>query len=174
MGRLGGNSKAPAQSTDSALQSALRALMTPELCASEVMETVPLVTRFMRSRVSHVKSAPSIAQIRALGFLTRNPGASLSVVADHLCVTKATASATIERMVQHGLVNRSEDPKERRCVVLTITTAGAKHYQLAREVAQTAVAEVLSQLPESKLREITEGLTVLREAFNESNHRDEK
>src|SRR5271169_2944547 len=98
MSRMGGNSKPAVPPAPSSLQSALAGLITPELCASTVVDAVPLVNRFMRSQVSkHLKSAASMAQVRTLAYLTRNPGASLSELADHLCVTKATASATIER-----------------------------------------------------------------------------
>lgn len=149
-----------ALSTDSAV--------TPDTCASAVVDAIPPVTRFMRAEVGRQLGSPaSMAQIRSLGFLMRNPGASLSALAEHLCVTRATASATIERMVQHGLVERAEDPNERRFVALTVTPSGVERFQAARQVARSAVSEILATLPESKLRTLVEGLQVLQEAFRE-------
>jgi hypothetical protein len=59
--------------------------ITPDLCAREVMETVPLVMRFIRTEMRS-RRAPSLSvpQFRVLTFLSRRPGAPLSSVAEHL------------------------------------------------------------------------------------------
>ena len=61
--------------------------ITPELCAREVMETVPLVMRFIRMEMRS-RRAPSLSvpQFRVLTFLSHKPGAPLSSVAEHLGV----------------------------------------------------------------------------------------
>src|SRR5262245_66456418 len=107
--------------------------ITPELCAREVMETVPLVMRFIRMEMRS-RRAPSLSvpQFRVLTFLSRRPGAPLSGVAEHLGVTRSTASAIIERLVRRRLVSRTAHPQERRCVVLTLTPTGAQHLQPGR------------------------------------------
>jgi hypothetical protein len=62
-------------------------VITSNQCAREVMETVPLVMRFihteMRSRRAPLLSVP---QFRVLTFLSGRPGAPLSSVAEHLGV----------------------------------------------------------------------------------------
>src|SRR5215470_14895794 len=148
MARARGNPERSTLKDTGGLASVVAETDSPAGCAEEVMDTVPLVMRFMRAEVRrHEKTASSVTQIRVLAFLKRNPGASLSGVADHLCVTRATASATIERMVRRGLVDRSDNPNERRCIVLTATAAGEEHYRRARRVAQAAVAGKLASLP---------------------------
>lgn len=142
--------------------------LTSELCALKVMETVPLVMQFMRAEMRHQGATDlSVPQFRALAFLNRHPGASLSDLAEHLGVTKATASATVERLVRRGLVNRADDPQERRRLVLTLTPSGVIHLQQAREATHSSVTEVLAALPEAKLLQITQALAFLEEAFNE-------
>ena len=97
-----------------------------EECAARVMETIPLLMRFIRADMrSHNADSLSIPQLRSLAFINRNPGASLSLVAEHLGVTCATASTTIERLVQRNLVERTDNPQERRRVVLNLTKEGA-------------------------------------------------
>ncbi|MFX4639379.1 helix-turn-helix domain-containing protein, partial [Acinetobacter baumannii] len=74
-----------------------------------MIETIPAVMRFLRTKVKdHAGSSTSLPQIRTLGFLSMNPGASLSKVAEHLGVSNATASAVVDRLVQKGLVERKE------------------------------------------------------------------
>jgi DNA-binding MarR family transcriptional regulator len=142
--------------------------ITPDRCAREVMETVPLVMRFIRMEMRS-RRAPSLSvpQFRVLTFLSRRPGAPLSSVAEHLGVARSTASATVDRLVRRKLVSRTAHPEERRSVVLTLTPAGAQHLQHAREAASGRMAKVLTGLPPADLLQVTQGLTLLGRAFKE-------
>ena len=138
---------------------------TPELCAREVMETVPLVMRFIRTEMRS-RRAPSLSvpQFRVLTFLSHEPGAPLSSVAEHLGVTRSTASAIVDRLVRRQLVSRTVHPQERRCVVLTLTTAGAQHLQQARDDSCAHIAQVLAGLSAADLLQVTAGLALLGKA----------
>jgi len=142
--------------------------ITPDLCAREVMETVPLVMRFIRTEMRS-RRAPSLSvpQFRVLTFLSRTPGAPLSSVAQHLGVARSTASAIVDRLVRRKLVSRATHPEERRSVVLALTPAGAQHFQQAREAAAARMAKVLAGLPAADLLQVTQGLTLLGGAFKE-------
>jgi len=139
---------------------------TPELCAREVMETVPVVMRFIRMEMRS-RRAPSLSvpQFRVLTFLSRRPGAPLSSVAEHLGVARSTASATVDRLVRRQLVSRTTHPEERRSVVLTLTPVGAQQLQQAREAAATQMSKVLAGLPAVELSQVIQGLTLLGSAF---------
>jgi DNA-binding MarR family transcriptional regulator len=150
------------------MQSQAATAFGPEVCAREVMETVPLVMRFIRTEMRS-RRAPSLSvpQFRVLAFLSRAPGAPLTSVAQHLGVARSTASATVDRLVRRKLVNRAKHPEERRSVVLTLTPAGAQHLQQAREATLARMAKVLAGLSAADLGQVTEGLTLLGGAFKE-------
>lgn len=150
------------------MKSQVATAITPELCAREVMETVPLVMRFIRAEMRS-RRAPSLSipQFRVLTFLSRAPGAPLSGVAEHLGVARSTASATVDRLVRRKLVSRTAHPLERRYVVLTLTPVGAQHLQQAREAACARMAKVFTGLSNADLLQVTEGLTLLDNAFKE-------
>jgi DNA-binding MarR family transcriptional regulator len=136
--------------------------ITPEQCAAEVMETIPLVMQFLRTEMrSQNSSVLSVPQFRALTFLNRNPGASLSDLAEHLGVTRATASAITERLVQRNLVDRTERPQERRHVVLKLTKAGSEYLQQIRGTTRTKIARMFVGLSEAQRLRIVEGLAIL-------------
>lgn len=141
---------------------------TAELCAREVMETVPLVTRFIRAEMcSRWAPSLSVPQFHVLTFLNREPGSSLSHVADHLGVTRSTASVVVDRLVRRKLVKRTTHPQERRCVVLSLTATGAQYLVQARDAACAHITSVLEKLSEADLRNITEGLNILGSAFKD-------
>jgi DNA-binding MarR family transcriptional regulator len=141
---------------------------TPESCACQVMETVPLVMRFIRMEMRS-RRAPSLSvpQFRVLTFLSHKPGAPLSSVAEHLGVARSTASAIVDRLVRRKLVSRTTHPEERRSVVLTLTPAGAQHFQQAREAASARMAKVLAGLSTADLLLVAQGLTLLGSALQE-------
>ncbi len=57
---------------------------TSEKCAANVMETLPIVMRFIRADMQARKFTElSIPQFRTLAFLDRNPGASSIFVTVH-------------------------------------------------------------------------------------------
>ena len=139
--------------------------ITPEQCAAQVMETIPLVMQFLRSEMrSHNTPDLSVPQFRALSFLNRHPGASLSELAEHLGVTRATASAITDRLVQRCLVDRRERPESRRHVVLNTTEAGSEYLQQIRQITRSQIAKMFANLSEAQLRQIVEGLEMLSDA----------
>lgn len=140
----------------------------PEQCASQLMEVMPLVMGFIRTQMrSQSASLLSVPQFRALAFLNRHPGSSLSNLAEHLGVTRPTASAMIERLVQRGFVNRTEHPQERRHIDLKLTEAGLTYLQQIREKTRNQIAAKLSSLSKAQLTSLTEGIAVLHQVFEE-------
>jgi DNA-binding MarR family transcriptional regulator len=142
---------------------------TPDACAHAVMETVPMVMRFIRAEMRrHGAPLLSVPQLRALAFLHRNPGACLFHVADHLGVTRPTASVIVDRLVRRGLLARSEDPRERRRIVLTLTPKGRRLLEQARSATRSWMAGVLAPLSRATLRQIEEGVSLLGSAFKQA------
>jgi DNA-binding MarR family transcriptional regulator len=139
-------------------------------CATELMEAMPSVMQFIRAEMrSQSASLLSVPQFRVLAFLSLHPGASLSEVAEHLGVTRATASAMTERLVQRGLVNRSTHPQERRQVELTLTTEGLTHLQQSREKTRDKIAVLMAGLTEEQLGNLSRGLAILKQVFTATN-----
>jgi DNA-binding MarR family transcriptional regulator len=145
---------------------------TAECCAHEIMETVPRVMRFIRREMRrHGSPHLSVPQLRTLVFLNLYPGADLSSVADHLGVTRPTASAIVNRLVQRGLVNRAGHPRERRCIALTLTRAGSQKLRHVRESACAIVAGMLAGRSSADLLSIVEGVSLLGSVFKEAPYR---
>ncbi|MBD2211104.1 MarR family transcriptional regulator [Calothrix sp. FACHB-156] len=140
-----------------------------EECAARVMETVPLLMRFIRADMrSHNAESLSIPQLRSLAFLNRNPGASLSEVAEHLGVTCATASTTIERLVQRDLVQRTDHPQERRRIVLNLTESGKFLLLQSQATTRAHIVDILDALTPEQISQIEAGLTLLKNVFEQT------
>ncbi|BAY26935.1 MarR family transcriptional regulator [Calothrix sp. NIES-2100] len=145
---------------------------TSEECAARVMETIPLVMRFIRADMRANSAASlSIPQLRSLAFLNRSPGASLSDLADHLGVTCATASATVERLVQRNLIKRADDPQERRRVLLNLTEDGRYHLKQSQDQTRAHITDLLQGLTQEQVSHIEEGLALLKNVFEQTENK---
>lgn len=142
---------------------------TSEECAARVMDTIPLLMRFIRADMRANSAASlSIPQLRSLAFLNRSPDASLSDLAEHLGVTCATASATTERLVQRNLVQRIDDPQERRRVLLNLTQEGKHQLKQSQDQTRTHIADLLEGLTPEQVSNIEEGLALLKNVFEQT------
>ncbi|PMB53352.1 MarR family transcriptional regulator, partial [Fischerella thermalis CCMEE 5201] len=83
-------------------------------------------------------------------------------------VTCATASTTIERLVQRNLVQRSDHPQERRRVVLNLTEEGKQLLEQSQQKTRAHIAEILKDLTPEQVSQIEEGLTLLKNVFEQT------
>ena len=67
----------------------------------------------------------SVPQFRLLRFVRRNPGTSLSALADHVGTTLPATSQIVDRLVRSGFLTRIQAPEERRRIELRVTDTGA-------------------------------------------------
>jgi DNA-binding MarR family transcriptional regulator len=138
-------------------------------CAAQLMEAVHPVVQFIRTEMrSQREPALSVPQFRVLAFLSLHAGASLSEVAEHLGVTRATASTNVDRLVQRGLVDRTDHPHQRRQVVLKLTPTGSSCLEAMKAITQQRIAVLLKQLPSQELAQVKAGLQILQEVFQQA------
>lgn len=66
----------------------------------------------------------SVQQLMALNFISRHESCGVSDLGERMGVTSAAASQLLERLVQQGLVLRTEDPNDRRSKLIALTDKG--------------------------------------------------
>ncbi|MCA9938146.1 MAG: MarR family transcriptional regulator [Anaerolineales bacterium] len=84
----------------------------------------------------------SMAQLSTLMRLHYGGACGVSHIGDKLGVTTAAASKMIDRLVQQGLVQREEDPDDRRVKNVTVSTAGVEIVQQAVAARQAWLADL--------------------------------
>ena len=104
-------------------------------------------------------------QLRILFRVRLNPEIDLRSLADGLEISPSAASQQVDKLVERGLILRSEDPQDRRRLRLTLTTQGE---EAAGEYSRAAVdysTRVVSTMAEDDLRDLRRLLGTLIE-FN--------
>lgn len=82
--------------------------------------------------LSEVSADITSVQYAALEILQKTPGINQRQLGDELDVDRSTIADLTARMVRNGLIERSDDPDDKRSYVLFLTTAGKKQLAILR------------------------------------------
>ena len=138
--------------------------------AVAILETIPRSMRAIREQMRSGRAAGlTVAQFRLLLFVRRNPGTSLSPVAEHLATSLPAASQLVERLVQAGLVTRGQDPADSRRIELRLTEAGAAALAECDARTRAWLRDRLSGLSDAELDGLAGSLRELREVLADNN-----
>lgn len=94
-----------------------------------------------------VADRADVVEIRALAVVAARGTASLREVADELGLHVSTASRLCDRMVNHGLLERRDDPADRRQLALRPTPEGTRLVARMRRRRRRAVEAILARMP---------------------------
>ncbi len=140
--------------------------ISPEECAHELLEVAPLVVRSIHVKMRDNSTADlSVPQFRALGFVDRHTGASLSDVAEHLGLQLPSASRLVDGLVARKLMMRQEHAADRRCVTLSVSARGRSRLQIVYDSTQAHLAGHLAVLSEAERATVMDALRILHPLF---------
>jgi DNA-binding MarR family transcriptional regulator len=133
-----------------------------EATADAILDVVPRTMRLVRQEMrSHAAPRLTVPQLRALLYVKRRPGASLSSVADHLGISRPAGSALVDRLVRSGQLERTPDPSERRRLQLRLTANGEQTVSRVQNRARQWLRESLAGLSGEELAALQRGLALL-------------
>lgn len=135
-------------------------------CARQVLDVVPAVMRPLRQQMrSHRAAGLSVPQFRALCFVERYDGASLSAVAEHLDLSLPTVSRMINGLVQRGFIQRRASEDDRRHVSLSVRPRGQAVMRQARAATQDFFAGKFRSLTLDERHALVTAMAALRHVF---------
>jgi len=106
----------------------------------------------------------SFSQISILMRLVHDKGTGVSEIGEQLGVTNAAASQAVERLVQLDLIERTEDPEDRRAKRLALTQKGRALIEQGIEARSKWIEGVMDVLTLEQQSMIISALTLLNEA----------
>jgi DNA-binding MarR family transcriptional regulator len=106
----------------------------------------------------------TMPQAKLLYLLGASGDLHMSEIVVRLGVSLSTVSGLVDRIVDHGLASRHDDPADRRQVVVGLTPAGTAFIDRFRELNARQMRELLDQLDDPDLVLVREALTALDRA----------
>jgi DNA-binding MarR family transcriptional regulator len=117
--------------------------------------------------VASVEDRVTLPQLRVLVMVANKGPQNLASVAQTLGVHPSNATRRCDKLVDAGLLHRSEDPADRRNLILQLTPAGR---QLVREMTaqrRAAIEDVLDKMPAPLRRDLIPALVAFAQAAGE-------
>jgi len=146
----------------------------PDRCASEILDALPPVMRFVRKHMrSHRAKGLSLPQFRTLALLRSVPSANLSAVAEFLGASLPTASRIVSGLVAKGLVEREEHADDRRQLELVLTNRGSATVESAHRATRDELSRELQNLSPQQRATLVKGMNALRSLFVPDLHTDD-
>jgi DNA-binding MarR family transcriptional regulator len=114
-----------------------------------------------------VEDIVDLVQFRILVVVAGRGSLSLGQLADaaHLHISKA--SRMCDRMVSMGLLNRADDPANRRQLILTLTPAGRRVVQTVMGRRRAAITPILKRMSKQQRAVLVSALRDFAEAGGE-------
>ena len=103
----------------------------------------------------------TMSQAKLLHVVATEPEASMSSLAGRLGVSLSTLSGVVDRLVEHGLLDRREDPADRRQVIIALTAEGRSVIERFRELGSRHFRSLLELLDSDELTGLARGVKAM-------------
>lgn len=121
--------------------------------------------RSMRDFIQFIKDTGlSTTQLNTLMRLYHGGSCDISTVSDHLGITNAATSQMVQRLVEQGLLARTEDPTDRRVKQLALTITGRSLIEQGIEARRRWLEELTTALTPEQQANIVTALADLTQA----------
>jgi len=108
----------------------------------------------------------TIPQLKiAMILYTRPHGMRMSELASVLQKNISTATGVVDKLVEHRLVKREDDPDDRRAVIVTITEEGNRVFESIHQNKRDDTYAVLNRLELEQLKIVAQGMEIIFSAF---------
>jgi DNA-binding MarR family transcriptional regulator len=114
---------------------------------------------------SFLEMSLTLAQMKALYLVAAAGPMRMSEVAERLGTAASTASGVIDGLVQRGLIDRVEDPADRRQVHVRATPAAQEQLEHVHELGRGHLRQMLASVERDEdLRTIEVAIDILTDA----------
>jgi DNA-binding MarR family transcriptional regulator len=103
-----------------------------------------------------------------IGMLDRHGDMPMSRLADLLDVSLSNASGIVDRLEEHGLVERVRVPADRRIVLVSLTDSGRTALAQVDVLHDELMQSILARLDDRRLRRVAAALDDIRQAAGDA------
>jgi DNA-binding MarR family transcriptional regulator len=134
----------------------------------EVVELERQVGRIIGQHAPSVwiDSGLTLTQLKSLFLIANKGSTNFRKLAETLRVTPSNVTGIVDRLEEQGLVNRTQNPEDRRETTLQATDKGKALVFSLREAGINHMTQILSLLSLEELSSLAQGLLAFIKAAN--------
>jgi DNA-binding MarR family transcriptional regulator len=132
----------------------------------EIVELERQVGRILgqHAQIIWIDSGLTLTQLRSLFLIANKGSTNFRKLAEALGVTPSNVTGIVDRLVEQGLVSRTQNPEDRREMALQATDKGQALVSNLKEVGIKHMTQVLSLLSLGELSALVQGLSAFIKA----------
>ncbi len=124
--------------------------------------------RSMRGHIHYArKMGLSRSMLGTLFHVYHTDHVGVTDLGEHLGVSSAAASQMLERLVEEGLIERSEDPEDRRMKKISLTEKGSQTLKGSITARLDWIEELAGELTPEEQSQIVSGLQLMIDKVRE-------
>lgn len=132
-----------------------------------VMAGARVLVGLSAQSVAAIDDLVTLPQLRVLVMVASRGALNLGAVAAGLGVHSSNATRLVERLVVAGLLDRRDDPADRRNLLLELTGAGRELVDKVMDHRRTAIVKILRRMPSSRRRALSSAMRAFADAGDE-------
>jgi DNA-binding MarR family transcriptional regulator len=127
----------------------------------EVVELEQKIGRIIgqHAHIIWIDSGLTLTQLRSLFLIANRGSTNFRKLAEALGVTPSDVTGIVDRLVEQGLVSRTQNPEDRREMTLQATDKGQALVSNLKEVGIKHMTHILSLLSLGELSTLVQGLS---------------
>lgn len=137
-----------------------------DLVSALLLASRVLVAVTARS-VASVEDAVTLTQFRALVVIDSHEHTNINRLSEELGVNTSTATRGVDQLVSKGLVDRIQNPHNRREVIVTLTAHGKQLTDAVTERRSDEIRTIVQQMPADRASVMVSALKAFGEAASE-------
>jgi DNA-binding MarR family transcriptional regulator len=111
----------------------------------------------------------TLPRFDVMAALDREPeGLTMSGLSEHLLVSNGNVTAIVARLVEDGLVTRTQDKADRRVLRVRLTARGRREFRLWAAAHETWIEHLLADLADPEIVHLLAGLNRVRTSIERS------
>ena len=132
-----------------------------------VMLAARVLVAVAAQSVASVEERVTLPQLRVLVMIASRGPQNLGSVAQALGVHPSNATRRCDKLVEAGLIHRSDDPADRRNLILQLTASGRELVQQMTEHRRATIEDVLGKIPATVRGDLVPALLAFAQAAGE-------
>lgn len=138
--------------------------MTNTEIANKLIVIIPRMMQVIVTAVKNQQIQLPMIHYQLLRILKEHP-MSLSQLAEHLLISKASLSETVNLIVEKGWIEKIDDPSDARRVFLKISRSGLDQVEKTDEEVLRIISTKLADLSAEENTIVSDGIDIISRLF---------
>ena len=137
---------------------------TVDVITEDLLYILPLLHRkLLKIEFEQIDVGLSRLHFIILRILSHHGPLAISEIGKRLFIPKPQMTALVDKLIQHGMVDRLPDTEDRRVINIDLTEKGKETLNECDKLIRSSIRQKLSSLSPSALQELMQTTSRLRE-----------